>query len=114
MTTNKPTIVIKLFLSTEERLSFEGRGTMCVPLSGAEIADLRSALTDQAMFIELMAQELIKAHVGMESRNASEEEKIGVATLIECADRGRSAVEIARTLLGRAVFVSDVDKETLQ
>lgn len=113
MSANKPAIVIKLFLSPEERVLFEGRDTMCVPLSIPEVADLQKAMTDQAMFIELISQELTKTLAGMESRDASEEEKIGVNTLIECADRARSAADVARTLLGRAVFIG-VDKERLQ
>lgn len=113
MNANEPAVIIKLFLSPAERALFEGRDTMCVPLSVAEIPALQRAMTDQAMFIELMAQELTKALVGMENRNTSEEDKAGVAALIECADRARSAADVARTLLGRGVLVG-VDKEMLQ
>lgn len=111
MNKTEPAVIVKLPLSSAERALFEGRDMMCVPLSATEIADLKKAMTDKAMFIELMAQELSKARANMKNRSAQEKDE--VAVLIECAERGRLAVEVARTLLGRAVFVG-VDKEKLQ
>ncbi len=100
-------VFLKLTMPDEEAAMFEGRWSMVVPLTEAELHELRDLMHNSAQFGVVVREVVATLSQVLESGGDAEGHiRKTLAMLLEPSDQIKAVHERMFELLGRAVFVS--------